>query len=993
MKKISIIIPYIDYKDNIERCVDSILKQSYSNIELLIIGDISEERKIELSKKDNQIKNINCIGYNLYKSIIQASKELTGDYISIINSNDYLDLDYCRLLINDLKENNSDISIANIVRDNNENKTIFNLSFNTNNAQYDSKEFFKIYLKQTGRDKRYSFLYNKLVKRELWDKCIKVFNGYDLKDNIDLFISTVLYNNSSKISFNDNSIYYESISNKLHVEKDIKKRIEDISKEFSYIIDYLKKKKVYNTYKKEVTIWNGFELSKVIEEYNSTIKNNKKTKKIEASHLNIECINIFNKLREYDKSWNNINELETEFIEDYNDIKKSIMDPEISVVSFDLFDTLVTRPFFLPHEMFYLLNKHFISIFKPMSVIDFSIIRRKSENELRDINNSKGILEVTLDEIYDYIANTYKIDREKLDIIKNKEIEMELHFCRRRNSGYELYSLARQIGKRVILTSDIYLPKKVIKDILNNNGYKFDKLYISSELLKTKSSGELYEDVIETEKTTSIIHIGDNYDSDYLKAKEYNIKSSYLPKTTHMFMGYTGRDVRHCGNLYRHFQLFNQNHIPYEENYGVRSALGMIANYYFDNPYRPFNSRTDFNADPYFIGYYALGMHLISICKWLLDDVSENKVDSISFMARDGYLPYKAVKEYKTILENYKNIKLNYTYVSRKALMPLLFKEKNGISLIDTYINYDMVSPKELIKQFSKVITTSRKKEKEIDKEFPLDKSFESVNDFNKCLSIIYDKCFDKEKYNNYYKICKKYFDDSFTGNASTFDIGYSGKPEAIISSIIEKPIITYFIHTNNSSAFNNLKACKSKLKTFYDYKPTVTGTIRELFISNIEPSCVGYIMKDNKVEPELKEFEKYNYYNIDMINRIQNGALDFIKDYCYFFKEYIEDIDLNKYYMSLPLEYYFHYANLIDRLPTKNLIFENNVNNYIELNDYIFKKFDDYTSEYTLGTIPKNEIISEDVDYTLPNNKYKRVIYYLIKDRKTLIKKLKNKR
>ena len=59
------------------------------------------------------------------------------------------------------------------------------------------------------------------------------------------------------------------------------------------------------------------------------------------------------------------------------------------------------------------------------------------------------------------------------------------------------------------------------------------------------------------------------------------------------------------------------------------------------------------------------------------------------------------------------------------------------------------------------------------------------------------------------------------------------------------------------------------------------------------------------------------------MIELIQQGALDFVKDFCNNFKEYINDIDLNRYYMSIPLEYYYHYVFMEDRLPIKNLLFE----------------------------------------------------------------------
>lgn len=989
MKKISVIIHSNKKNECLKKCIESINGQTYKNIEIIVLKNNLEDE--EFLKEQKNIKLIETEKEsNLFDSYIIGSKQATGDYLSFVYEDDYLENDFYRLLVEKIEKDKSDVVIGNLVRFNNNKKYVHGLTFNTNNEVYDGENFFEMYFKQTGRNIRYNLLCNKLIKSDIWEKVIKVTEDIEnkIKLNEEFIFTTLALYYSESISFSDNAIYYHAENNnKINKVNIIDDNISNINKVFNVITEFLKKENIINKYKNDIEIWEAFYISKQIDIYINLKSQDENIKELNYNYKKDKKLNEFYRAQELDKSWYNYYKLETEYTEDFNDIKKLIMNPEIKIVSFDMFDTLVSRPFFLPHEMFDLLNKTFLKIFKPINAVEFSIIRRKSENELRDIKNKKKIQEVTLDEIYDYISKTYNLDSKKLDKLKEKEIDMEIHFCKRRNSGYELYSLAKYLGKKVILTSDIYLKRDTIEKILKKAGYKFDEIYLSSEILKTKSSGSLYEYIIKKEKTNKFVHIGDNYQSDYEKAKEYDIISAHLPKATFTMMGYTGKNVRYCGQLYRQFVSFNHDHISYEENYGVRCSLGVVANYYFDNPFIPFNTLSDFNGDPYFIGYYALGMQLISMCKWLLEDAKENNIDSIAFMARDGYLPYEASKIYASKTSEYKDIKLNYTYVSRKALMPLLLREKNGISLIETYLDYDMLSPKDLIEQLGMVITSSEKIEKEINKEFKLDKKFENKNDFNRCLSIIYDKCFDKKKYNTYFNMCKKYFNNELSGNTSTFDIGYSGKPEAIISSVIEKTIRTYFIHANNSSAYNNTKASDSKLVTFYDYKPTITGTIRELFVSSIGPSCIGYKYEEGEVKPIFKNYEKYSYYNIDMINKIQQGALDFVRDFCDNFKDYIKDMDLNRYYMSIPLEYYFHYTNIEDRLPTKNLIFENNVNNYIELNDYIFKKYSDYKKEYSLGKIPEKEK-KIDIDYTLPKSRVRRIFYYTLHDRKSLKKK-----
>ena len=997
MKKISVVVPCYGTEQYVEKCIRSLFEQTYSNIEIIAVNDCSKGNMKEilqnLAKEDKRLKVVdNKVNKGLFHTRIIGSENATGDYISFVDSDDYVDNDYYRLLLNKAENDKCDIVMANYVRENNNVQFIAGLSFTTNDSTYEGKEFYDKFFNQTGRNIRYHMLCTKLISMDVWKSLLKVVSKVEERIVMteDLAFSSIALYYAKRVGFCDNAIYYyvnnekQSTNSKDITIGKINKNIHDINTVFDFIISFLNENKLYKKYEQEIKIWRGFYLSMHINIYKRQKKKNKNYPELDFKYKDDEDVNNFYELEKKDKSWDNFHELKTAYDQGFNEIKKKIIDKNIKVVSFDMFDTLVYRPFFTPSDIFYLLNKMFNELFSPIKAVKFSKIRKDSECELRNINYQKGIKEVTLDGIYEYIAKTYCLDEKKLNIIKAKEMEMEVAFCKRRNSGFELYDLAKHLKKKVILTSDIYIPEDIIIKILKNNGYEFDEIYLSSNLLKTKASGDMFEYVIEKEKTKDIIHIGDNYISDVENPKKFGLESAQLYKATDVMMGYTNKKVRYCGNLYKHFVSFNHDHISYEENYGVRASLAIIANYYFDNPFRPFNEHSDFNGDPYFIGYYALGMQTIAICKWLLNDAKKNKIDSIAFMARDGYLPYEATKIYSNIIKKYNDIKLNYTYVSRKALMPLTLRDKNGISLIDTYLNFDMLTPRDLLKQISCIIKYDSKIENKLEKTIDLDKKFESLSEFNKTLSYIYDECFDKKKYDDYYKICKDYFNDNFSGNSATFDIGYSGKPEAIISTVIEKPVTTYFIHANGSDAFNYTKSCDSELKTFYDYKPTLTGTTRELFISSTDPSCVGYELKNKKVQPVFQDAEKYNCFNINMINKIQKGALDFVTKFCEFFKDYIEEMDLNKYYMSVPLEYYYHYVQMEDRLPTKNLLFEDNVNHYVEMNSFIFNRYKSYAAEYSLGLVPR-KISSDPLDYELSKYRINRVLYYIVNDRKKL--------
>ena len=69
------------------------------------------------------------------------------------------------------------------------------------------------------------------------------------------------------------------------------------------------------------------------------------------------------------------------------------------------------------------------------------------------------------------------------------------------------------------------------------------------------------------------------------------------------------------GNWVRYKYAYNQ--------FGIRCMCAIVANKFFDNPFLGFDENTDFNIDPYFIGYFALGMHNFAIAYWLLQNAKE----------------------------------------------------------------------------------------------------------------------------------------------------------------------------------------------------------------------------------------------------------------------------------------------------------------------------------------------------------------------------------
>ena len=149
-------------------------------------------------------------------------------------------------------------------------------------------------------------------------------------------------------------------------------------------------------------------------------------------------------------------------------LKKKITNKKITCVSFDIFDTLISRPLFEPKDLFCFLDMYYRKLI-PRTNLNFAKSREVAEKHARDKIRNTGHEEITLDQIYEQLYEECNINRDILKKIQNRERELEVEFCGRRNFGYELYLLALDLNKTVILTSDMYLDEITIKKILEKN--------------------------------------------------------------------------------------------------------------------------------------------------------------------------------------------------------------------------------------------------------------------------------------------------------------------------------------------------------------------------------------------------------------------------------------------------------------------------------------------------------------------------------------------
>ena len=113
---ISIIVPIYNVEAYLKRCVDSILKQTYTNLELILVDDGSNDRCGEMcdayQEQDARIQVIHKVNGGLSDARNVGIEHAQGRYLMLVDSDDYIHHRMVETLYHYLKDSNADISVG-----------------------------------------------------------------------------------------------------------------------------------------------------------------------------------------------------------------------------------------------------------------------------------------------------------------------------------------------------------------------------------------------------------------------------------------------------------------------------------------------------------------------------------------------------------------------------------------------------------------------------------------------------------------------------------------------------------------------------------------------------------------------------------------------------------------------------------------------------------------------------------------------------------------
>ena len=533
-------------------------------------------------------------------------------------------------------------------------------------------------------------------------------------------------------------------------------------------------------------------------------------------------------------------------------------------ISFDIFDTLILRPFDKPSDLFMLVGQE-------LQLMDFCEIRIKAEEEARKRNAvEKGNREVNLNDIYRIIERKTGVSAEKGI---RAELCVEMDTCFANPYMLRVYKLLLAQNKRIVATSDMYMSSAEIRQLLDKCGYsRFDEIIVSNEYNMSKRRGNLYDILITKYKNDYdrklLIHVGDKPDMDVKMARSKGIEA-YL---------YEGVNDR--GNRFRAEGM----------SYLVGSAYRGITNAWLHNGINQYS--------PYYeVGYVYAGIYILGFCQWIHERAREKGISKILFLAREGDIYQRA------FLSIYNDIDTQYVLWSR-------------VPVVKTAVNYNrhpfllqLVHHKANAIYKSQIETLFRKTGIEALLKYLADYNLHGYEYICPDNEMIVEKLLIDhwnevcECYQGDQQEIKQYLEAAIAGHekVAVVDVGWSGNNVLQIKKLVEevyrdKCEVTCMLAAARevNSTYMASMIQNREVETYifsnvdnrflHQYHQETNNRLNSFFFETLTQSCSPTFLgfKDGKFLYDIPEVENYEHNK-----EIHKGILDFVSGYYKMFSKY----------------------------------------------------------------------------------------------------------
>jgi predicted HAD superfamily hydrolase len=532
-------------------------------------------------------------------------------------------------------------------------------------------------------------------------------------------------------------------------------------------------------------------------------------------------------------------------------------------ISFDVFETLVTKPLLHPDHFFILLEERVNREFN--IEFDFFQIRKEADSILRQKIDRES--DIKIDDIYIQFQKLSGLDKAAVDRIKEMETDFEVLLSLPRQCIIDdVLELVRITRKKVILLSDTYYTSNDIMKILEKQGIDTSGFLtcFSSETGKRKDNGEIWKIY---RQSIGQLHVGDDEQSDM-----------DLPLVI-------GIPCCHVMSPVRLFEHFNPVHsIPKTYSLADSIYLGPVIARLFSNPFRLHPDGQLTISDPKEFGYCVFGPILFYFTVWLFKQVNDLKIEKVLFLSGKGAFLKRI---FDLFTEKFYGTKIETTYLfcSEPAVNILALERWSDIVELVEVIEYNGSFGNFLETQFGIQVNPDEQNRTMSSALYQLPSDKEALlQELAKYKDLIITNAFrDRDIYGRYLESI-----NALTGNKiALVDIDYSNSIQTYLTRFANKPIHGLYIikdekdgllsfSQNIYSCFNHfIVNCNESYIHKYSF-------LLESILLNQEGMFLHFMDDKGNLQPIFRELEKP--FNWPLVSAIQEGIVEYITDsICWF--------------------------------------------------------------------------------------------------------------
>ena len=575
--------------------------------------------------------------------------------------------------------------------------------------------------------------------------------------------------------------------------------------------------------------------------------------------------------------------------DDFEKTIKQVLDFEVverdfpNLYSFDIFDTLISRKVLDPVGVFYGVREKMIADggFSLNLIQHYPEIRHAAEFNVREYYNKTQSLrkservEISFVEIFDRMAEVYNLTEEQKDKLMQWELELEIDNVIPLENQINLVKELLAKGEKVVLISDMYLPKEFITKMLEKADPILAELplFLSSDYGVLKTSQKLFFEVYKSFEPyydfKKWIHYGDNVKADQTQARGFKICTRRIARPE--------------------FDDVQTDMVKYLSTYDGYKVAAVQARLYHDAIYQ---------RDEFVASYVVLLM--VPYVDWAIRDAVRRGYKTLYFISRDGH-HLKRIAD-AIIKTRGLDIRTKYIYASRRAWRVPSFITEVDEGFWEPYGSFaDLISKEKLFKAMNLDEETFRRFFPAIDPDVI---DFENQEEINSLTEIFRDS----KEYNDYllqvaaeervlvsgYLKQEMDFDEKFAV-VEYYGRGYTQDTMVkLCQDIVGQEIDVPFYYSRSV-----LPTMGSSVRYNFTTNTTKQYFIECIFANMPYRSVESYEMKDGRIEPVIVPLQ----CDANLFDAMERILPEFAASYAALDLDHPEDTDRALY--DFALDYY----------------------------------------------------------------------------------------